>query len=353
MKKRIAPLCAVLALLFSVVGCGAGGSVLNNATADYSAAAEAPQMAGGADYGGDMAERGMIDEEYDVAEDAEEAEPPEQAVGEQRERKIVYTVDLSLQTTGFDDATTAIPALVEEIGGFVQSSYVEGTNIHQKYYSRSASFTARVPAEKLDAFITSLGEQFHLVYEQRSSSDITSGYYDTEARLRSLRIQEERLTAMLESSAELEYLLEVQRELSEVLYQIDRITSELQQMDASVAMSTVTIHLQEVSSVEDTLPVTQPITFGERVREAFGDSWEGFIYFCQGVLLALIALLPYIPVLLVILAVILLVVRHRRKRRARAMAPATPPTVLPYARPDGDAKDTEPNDSDEPDQPTE
>lgn len=262
------------------------------------------------------------------------------------ERKIVYSVDLSLQTTDFDAGVAGLPELVQSFGGHVQDSYVEGTNMHDKYYSRGASFTARIPSDKLDAFLGSLGEGYHVVYQHKSSSDISGQYYDTAARLNSLRVQEERLTAMLESATELEYLLQVERELADVLYQIETMTSALNRMDSSVNLSTVTIHLQEVSAYEDGEPVSKPVTFGERVGETIGDSWRGFIDFCQGFVLFLIALVPFLPLIAVIVVIVWLVVRRRRKRRARTQ-PSTQPQIYPVVpadapeQPEGDTPSEE------------
>lgn len=337
MKKQIAPLFAALALLFSVVGCAATSSdtAMSSTAAASAAPAEAPTPAaaqgydvaydmakaeeepemGGADYGAEMAVRNSIAGEGDNPGAAGEAVSPEPPAVQTR--KIVYNVDLSLQTTAFDEGAKDIPAMIEETGGFVESSYIEGANMEAKYYSRSANFTARVPSESLNGFLARLGEAFHVVYEQKNSQDITSGYYDIQARLDSLRIQEERLKAMLEGATELKYMLEVERELADVLYEIERLTSSIRRMDSSVSLSTVTIHLQEVNTIDENQPVVQPITFGERISETFGDSLAGFVDFCQGFLLFLIALLPFLPLFAVIAAIVLLLVRSSRKRRAK------------------------------------
>ena len=47
---------------------------------------------------------------------------------------------------------------------------------------------------------------------------MTSAYVDVEARLKSLKLQEERLYAMLEQAGDLETLLAIQNQLTEVQY---------------------------------------------------------------------------------------------------------------------------------------
>ena len=55
---------------------------------------------------------------------------------------------------------------------------------------------------------------------------MTSAYVDVEARLKSLKLQEERLYAMMEQAGDLETLLAIQNQLTEVQYQIESYTAQ-------------------------------------------------------------------------------------------------------------------------------
>lgn len=345
-KRKCTWLVAGLLGLALLGGCGSAAAVDNMAssTAETQLRAAEPLMeAPAAAYddgydGGEYYEEEALYaqtetyDEADVAALADSARTTSPAGGadvalpidvpsiETDDRKIVYTVDLSLQTTEFDEGVGQIPEMVEAAGGFVQDSYVQGSNINDRYYNRSASFTVRVPVGKLNAFTEDLGGIFHIVSQQKSSSDISNSYYDTQARLDSLRIQEERLKAMLETADELQYLLEVERELAQVLYEIESMTSSLRRMDSSVNLSTITIHLQEVSIIDDNQPEPKPVTFGQRVSEAVSDSLSGFVSFCQELVLLLIAVVPFLLVLLVIALLIWLFVRTVLRRAAKRQA---------------------------------
>lgn len=328
-RKLVCIFAAALVFALPLAGCGAS----KNAASDTAASPSAPAagtLRGEAGYPAPMPVEEP--EEYeepqmdDVDYDDDYANPltaggggllPEdgQTIAGQPQ-KIVYTVNLSLETVSFDEAVGQIDEMAGEVGGFVQDSYVEGTNLSQKYYARSADFTVRVPADRLDEYVKMLESAFHVVYKQKSSSNITGSYYDAQSRLNSLRVQEERLMAMLKESAELKYLLEVQRELADVQYQIDSLLSSLNRMDSSVSLSTVIIRLQEVNTYGDDQPVNAPTTFGERSQETLGDSWNRFVSVCQGILLALIALIPFLPLIAVVLIVVLLVLRRRRRKNS-------------------------------------
>lgn len=342
-------------------------------------AAEAPMTAPAAP-GGEYARDAVYDDaEMDIMDEYEEMETAAQEAGtadtgasagagavqnaSTANRKIIITVDLGLETTEFDLGTEQIEAIAESLGGYVQDSYVEGANMHEKYHNRSANYTVRVPTGQLGDFLDQMGAQYNVLYRQRSTNDISAQYFDTEARLQSLRIQEERLIALLKESADLEYLLQVERELANVLYQIESITSSLKRMDDSVDLATITIRLQEVSAYDDTQVRPAPLTFRERASATLKDSWTAFLNFCQNLLLICVALLPFLPLFAVIGLLIWLVVRIRRKRRAKQQPLPPHATTVGYAPPQAaappqptdapnDEPNNAPNDPDRPETPT-
>lgn len=231
-------------------------------------------------------------------------------------QKITYQVNLSLQTVEFDDSTAKLPEIIAGFDGIVQDSYIEGSNIHDRYYARNAHFTARVPTDRLDVFVDDLRTHFHFASEQRSSSDISSFYYDTELQLDALHRRENRLTELLESATELEQILQIEQELANVSYEIQSLTSSINNLSSMVDFSTVTIQLQEVSVYEEGQPVTRPVSFGDRVQESLHYSLDNFVLFFQGIALFLIILLPFLPIIGLILLLLLFLRRKRRKQRA-------------------------------------
>jgi hypothetical protein len=255
------------------------------------------------------------------------------------DRMIITTVNLSLETQEFDAGLEQIVSIVEGFGGFVQDSYVQGQSMFAEGKgSRMADYTVRIPSERLDEFVGSVGGVFNITSKQQSGQDVTDSYYDTEARLRSLRIQEERLLAMLESAAELEYLLQVQTKLAEVQYEIDRYTASKLRMENQVAMSTVYLHLSEV--IEYTPIEPTPVTFGQRIGATAVSSLTSFVDALENLLLAVIWMLPFLILLGIIAGVIIYFHIKRRGRRA-AIASAVP--VIPEypEKRDSDSGDSE------------
>ena len=73
------------------------------------------------------------------------------------DRKIIRTVTMSCETKAYDDATTVIMAALSAHGGYVEASSSTGTGYEDvKGSERRATYTFRVPAENLDAFLEAL-----------------------------------------------------------------------------------------------------------------------------------------------------------------------------------------------------
>lgn len=333
MKKTVSKISLILTiiLIFSTFyGCASSSQGMNSAApaaqAPAASAAPAADMAAGlvSSYRA-SANTSVVQEaleaEMDFAEDMEDAPDTGGVAGPAANpvidtRKIIKNVDLRLQTLTFDSGVEAIPKIAESFGGYVQDSYAEGRDMYNERGTRYASFTVRIPAERLDSFVDSVGGEFHVISKSQNSQDITESYYDSKARLDALKIQEERLLEMLKQAAELEYLLQVEKELMNVRYEIESLASSLSRMDSYVNMSTVTIHLDEVVKyvpVEDV-----PVTFGERILRAFSESWKSFGEFAQNFAVWFVAAFPFLLLLAVIAFIAIAIIRVSIKRgRAR------------------------------------
>lgn len=332
--KRIICLLAALCLALTVAGCSASKSQLDRMDVE-----ENPATSYSESYDTAVADDYAMDEATVLPEAAADVQPSTGGgdMGEAGEmvkqisaddsRKIVITMDLTLQTMEFDKSIDDIESVMNEYDGYMEDSYVQGSGIDDDYYQRSANYTLRIPEADLEDFLSTVEEQFHVVSRRRSATDISDNYYDTEARLKSLRIQEERLLEMLETAGELEYLIQVQTALADVQYQIDSTTSALQRMQKQVSMSTVYIYLQEVTKYESTPEA--PVTFTQRISYALGDSWDSFLEACQNFVIGLLMALPYLIIVAILLTVVIVISRRNRKRRKNQPPPAPDNNGMP------------------------
>lgn len=310
-RKWISLLCA-LALAVSLAGCGASANS-SATTYDMAGGAYAPQTP--------SAEPAEIEEmSYDSAEyagGASNVSLPSDG------RKIILNASLTIEALDFDATCTALMQALKDAGGYVAS-----TDLYSPSHEgarRSAIYELRVPAARYESFLQSAGDAGNLVNKQESTEDVTRAYVDVEARLKSLYLQEERLYAMMEQAGELETLLAIQNQLTEVQYQIESYTSQRNTYDDLISYSTVTVSVEEVRVFTEA-----PETFVDRVGEAFRSSWRGFGEGVQDFAIGFIYFLPTLLVLCVLAAVIVPVVRVLSKRsraklaERRQSAPAKP-----------------------------
>ena len=151
---------------------------------------------------------------------AAETPEPDDSVADYTE-KIIYTASVSIETTEFDKAVTALENQVQKIGGFVESSNVTGDTQYNadgttSIVNRWAYYTVRIPCEQFEAFLHETEGFGNVISTSRDAQNVTSAYTDYEARLSSLNTQEERLLDMLSKSEDVETLIALEQRLSDV-----------------------------------------------------------------------------------------------------------------------------------------
>lgn len=247
------------------------------------------------------------------------------------DRKIIRTVTMSCETKAYDDAITTVMTALNAYGGYVESSNTTGTGFEDvKHSERRATYTLRVPAEKLDAFLEDLrkDEGIRILSQNATSDEITATYYDTVSRLETLQAEKTSLTAMLEGFtdySDITSMLKVQERLYNVIEEIEALQTKLNLYDGQVAMSTVHLTLREV--IIYTEVVDPDPTFGQRVKDAFVESWTDFGRGWQNFFVWFIEAFPTLLVVVGIHAGIFFIIygsvkRGRKKRAAREAAMA-------------------------------
>ena len=222
--------------------------------------------------------------------------------------KIIRNGILQMETLNFDDTVEHILSKTSSSGGYVQSSSVSGRSIEAKSYEerRRGQFTLRIPKAKFDGFIIEVGTLGSIIEQKISSDDVTSAYFDTQAHLKSLTIQEERLIELLKKTGELKDIIIVEKELTSVRYEIEGLTGNLKKWDNLIDFCTLNIELSEVYKIKE-----NPVSFGGKIINGFTSSIKSLIDFGKDFVVVLSIAIPY----LVILAIVLLIVRYVYKRR--------------------------------------
>lgn len=210
----------------------------------------------------------------------------------QQNAKIIRNVSIDGETKDFDAANDAVKKQISENGGYVESSNIKGgESLSNNYRSaRTAKYVIRIPADKLDVFLQNTEVLLNITASTETTTDVTLDYYDIQSRLETLESKKTALEAMLEKAMTLDEILMIQDNLYNVIADIEAYQSKLNLYDNKVNYSTVDLEIIEV--VEYTVIDDDEPSFGERISEAFTESWENFGEFCQDFVVFIVSALP-------------------------------------------------------------
>jgi len=229
--------------------------------------------------------------------------------------KIIKTAHIEMETLNFDATTKGIIEKTSKIGGYIENSDVTGKNIGQKgnVQNRRASYRLRVPEYQLDSFILEFGNLGNVINSKTAGKDITGEYFDTEAHLKSLEIQEERLLEIFKKATEIKDIIELERELTDVRYRIENLTGTLKKWDNLVSYSTVDVYVYEVYEIQEVK--TTPVSLGAKIVNGFNSSIKALIYMGKELIVLLATLVPFLIIIFAIGLVVIYFIRRVKKGR--------------------------------------
>jgi hypothetical protein len=235
-------------------------------------------------------------------------QPPKQIPSEVAGPMVIRSAHLTVLTKEFDSARARIEQIVRQSQGYLDSLTVLG----EAGSVRTLSAALRLPSDRLDSGLVELRKLGRVRQESQSSSDVTSQYVDLQARLTNARNTEQRLLSLQrERTDKLVDVVSVEREISRVREEIERMVAQQKDMSNRVQFATINLEVSEEYRAE--LQPNAP-TAGAQLRNASIDGYQAAI---QSVLSVALFLLRYGPALILWLAFLVpvVVVFHRRAAR--------------------------------------
>jgi hypothetical protein len=224
---------------------------------------------------------------------------------------IIRTAQLALITKDFDNARSAIEALLKRHHGYVGDLKVGGSTGS----GRTLTATLRVPADQLDASLAEMKTLGRVESESQSGEDVTSQFVDLQARLANSRNTEQRLKDLLrQRTGELSDVLEVEQEVARVRGEIEQMEAERKNMSNRVSFATLNATITEDYKAQ--LQVVPPST-STRLSNA---AVEGYKSMVEGVMSLALFFLENGPTLLLWIAILFLPARLVWKRVRRSFA---------------------------------
>jgi hypothetical protein len=216
------------------------------------------------------------------------------------DRKIVKTGSMTLEVEDIAETMDEVAEMADELNGYVVSSY--------KYEYKGKVFgriTIRVPFEKFEEAFERLRQLATAVPDETTTAkDVTEEYVDLEAQLGNLLATETQYRALLEQAENVEEMLKVQKELSNVRGEIEQIEGRMKYLEQTSETSLIEVDLEE------TKPLAEPWS----ASDAFQSAVRGLTTFGRGLATVLIWLgifcWVWVPPLVIWL--------RRRRRRAKS-----------------------------------
>ena len=221
------------------------------------------------------------------------------------DQKMIYTSSISLEVKDSENVVKVIEDFLESSKGYIENinsytsppyDYIQNNQHYMRGEARTYSIVVRVPAENLSEFTQNMEGLGKVINYSKSASNVTSQFADLEARLNLSKSKLKRLNQLVEETGSLSELITLEKAISEEIYEIDRIQSQLKGLNKQVSYST--IHLDITESQEATLTVTK-INFFDEIKSTFIYSFNSFIKTLVSVMKGIIYLVPYILILVI------------------------------------------------------
>jgi hypothetical protein len=214
-------------------------------------------------------------------------------------------------------ALASVRQLAQQGGGFVSASntHVEKVDNQDRTV---ADLTLQVRADATDETLSALRALGNVTAETSGSQDVTDEYVDLDANLRNLQASESAIVKLMDKATRIEDVISLQRELTNVRGQIERIQGRKQYLERRTDMATISVSLRPPAA-PSTAPATasawNPLAIAQR-------GWQASLNVLRGVAEVVIVvaafswwLVPFVGLGLVLW----------QRRRARPTPPANVP----------------------------
>lgn len=282
MVRRNALATVLVALLLLTAGCSGVG--------DSGSGAAPQEGAAGGNYTG--AEGAVGEEQAETSDGASDAANGDDLKRSTIDRAVIRTGEVDLVVDDYGTANDRVREVASTYDGFVTDSTRRTAERYNASWTRG-HVTIRVPTEHFDEAFQDVQEVGTVRQASQDSKDVTDQLVDVEARLKNLRAERDRLRTLYEEANETEDVLAVQRELSRVQGEIERLEARQRQLQDQVAYATITVAIaeEEPDPPEDEEPAAW---YETGLLTAFLESTSGVATTLRALAVAVAYVAPYL-----------------------------------------------------------
>jgi Domain of unknown function (DUF4349) len=205
------------------------------------------------------------------------------------DRMVIRTAQLTVEVQDMEQALAQARQIASRSGGIVSASntHLEKVNDQDRMV---ADLTLQVRSDAADSAMSDLRALGKVTTEASGSQDVTEEYVDNGANLRNLQASETAILKLMDKAVQIQDVLSLQRELTNVRGQIERIQGRQTYLERRTDMATITLSLRLPPLVD---PSTQPLT---------GGAWDPIRVAQRGWQASLTLLRGFAEVLIVVVA---------------------------------------------------
>jgi hypothetical protein len=212
------------------------------------------------------------------------------------QRKIIRNANLSLEVDDFYNAYGNLQSMITGIG------YVQESNIHRDFYTHnderktrvSGNIIVRVDARRFDDILNDIKGLGEVIDDRIYSTDVTDQFYDTEGRLKILKIEYDYLEEYMMSLNDPDSIFKTRMRMTELQTEIERLTGTLNKWSDLVELSTINIQMNE-KYPEDVKQ--QTYTYWDRLKDSVSNSLTGIVRAMGNLVIFIIEVIPTLVVL--------------------------------------------------------
>lgn len=205
-------------------------------------------------------------------------------------RAVIREGKMSVRVNEVEKAEREIVKWINSLGGYVDSS----TSQNYGEANPQVVMNLRIPVGRFDQVLDELSQRGKITYKQLSSEDVTEQLIDIGARLKTLKLEEDRYQDLMKQAKGLDQISAVQEKLSNVRTQIEQISAKQKALGELTALSKL-----ELTLTQDAVTTLAKADKGW-ANQAWGEATTSAGAFFKGLATMAIWLAVYSPLFLVL-----------------------------------------------------
>lgn len=149
-------------------------------------------------------------------------------------RKLIKNGYVSISVDSFDDIENKIQAYANLYKGYITNTYMSENNY---------SAEIKVPCSSFEDAMNNAGSIGEVKSRSQNADDVTDEYYDLESRINSKKILKEKLEGYLKQAASISDLMEVERQLNNVISDLEAMEGRMNRLSKQIEYSTININV--------------------------------------------------------------------------------------------------------------